>query len=186
MQWKRSLATVVLFAAMPVMNVGVLQAAAITVNNFSFEADVQALGAFDPGNVPGWTAGPGVSMSTYHPTTSQFPGGVPDGVNVGAVQGGDMSQTLLANLTANTQYTLLVSVGRRADIALGTYLVTFEAGGSVLASESAQTPAAGTFSTSTISFFAATGNAHFGEALTIRLSATGGGEAYYEFVILDA
>src|SRR5258708_32814894 len=170
MPWKCSFATVVLFAAIPAMNVGVLQAAAIPINNFSFEADVLALGAFDPGNVPGWTAGPGASMSTYHPTTSQFPGGVPDGVNVGAVQGGDMSQTLLANLTANTQYTLLVSVGRRADNALGIYLVTLEAGGSVLASESAQTPAAWTFYTSTISFFAAHGNAHLGQAPTIRLT----------------
>src|SRR5260370_12529747 len=161
MQWKRSLATVVLFAAMPVMNVGVLQAAAITVNNFSFEADVQALGAFDPGNVPGWTAGPGVSMSTYHPTTSQFPGGVPDGVNVGAVQGGDMSQTLLANLTANTQYTLLVSVGRRADIALGTHLDTFEAGGGGLASESSPTPPSGSLLPSPISLFSQPANTHF-------------------------
>src|SRR5258708_38638213 len=124
MQWKCSFATVVLFAAMPAMNVGVLQAAAIPVNNFSFEADVQALGAFDPGNIPGWTAGPGAFFSTYHPTTSQFPGGVPDGVNVGAVQGGDMSQTLLANLTANTQYTLLVSVGRRGGNPFGAYFIT--------------------------------------------------------------
>src|SRR5260370_36281436 len=147
MQWKRSLATVVLFAAMPVMNVGVLQAAAITVNNFSFEADVQALGAFDPGNVPGWTAGPGASMSTYHPTTSQFPGGVPDGVNVGAVQGGDMFQSLLANLTANNQYTLLVSVGRRADKALGTHLITPWGRGSRLASETSPTTPARTTAT---------------------------------------
>ena len=184
MQWKCSFATVVLFAAMPVMNVGVLQAAAIPINNFSFEADVLALGAFDPGNIPGWTGS--AFYSTYHPTAAQFPGGVPDGVNVAAVTSGDIFQTLLANLTANTMYTLLVSVGQRADgFAIGPYLVTLEAGGSVLASESAQTPAPGTFATSTINFFAAPGGPHLGQALTIRL-AENGGQADYDFVRLNA
>src|SRR5258708_5832115 len=185
MQWKCSFATVVLFAAMPVMNVGVLQAAAIPINISSFRAGVRALGGFGPGNVPGWTGSPSAFFSSYHPAAAQFPGGVPDGVNVAAVTDGDISQTLLANLTANTMYTLLVSVGQRTDIPLGTYLVTFEAGGSVLASESAQTPAPGTFATSTINFFAAPGGPHLGQALTIRL-AENGGQADYDFVRLNA
>src|SRR5260370_8686210 len=100
MQWKCSFATVVLFAAMPVMNVGVLQAAAIPINNFSFEADVLALGPFDPANIPGWTGS--AFYSTYHPTAAQFSGVMPDGVNVAAVTISDIFPTPLANLTPTT------------------------------------------------------------------------------------
>jgi hypothetical protein len=169
-----------------VINLDVLQASTIPIANSSFEADVLPSGAFDVGNVPGWTGSTGAFFSTYHPTTGQFPGGVPDGVNVAAVQSGNIFQTLSANLTANNQYTLLVSVGQRADFPLGTYLITFEAGGSVLASESSQTPALGTFATSSISFFAAPGNLHLGQPLTIRLSETNTGQVDYDFVRLDA
>jgi hypothetical protein len=181
----RSFASFVACSLFFVFAPDVLRANTIPITNFSFEADVLAPGAFDLGNVPGWTGSPSAFFSTFHPTATQFPGGVPDGVNVAAVQLGSIFQTLSATLTANTQYTLMVGVGQRADFPLGSYLITLEAGGSVLALESSQTPSPGTFATSTISFLAAPGNPHLGQALTIRLAETGNGQVDYDFVRLD-
>ena len=57
----------------------------------------------------------GRRTATIGPTATQFPSGVPDGMNVAAVDNGaSISQTLQATLTDMTDYTLKVSAGQRA------------------------------------------------------------------------
>jgi hypothetical protein len=114
---------------------GVGRAASITITNPSFEAVVVPLGQATS-LTPGWTQLG--NAFTVHPSTTQFPTGIPDGVNVAAVNfstdfAAHISQTLAATLTADTQYTLQVDVGQRADIGLSGYLISFDAGGNLLA-----------------------------------------------------
>jgi hypothetical protein len=163
-------------------------ATSISVTNLSFEALSEVPDGFTLNNVPGWTGTPSNFFSTYRPT-STIPGGVPDGLNVAAVaNGGSIFQVLVDTLQANTLYTLNVGIGSRNDsLSLAGYAVSLEAGGSVLASDSSQTPAPGTFATSTVTFLAASGNPHLGQALTIRLANTAlSGQAQFDFVRLDA
>ena len=162
-------------------------AAPISVVNFSFEAVSLAPDGFVLGTVPGWTGSPGAFFSTYRPT-STIPGGVPDGLNDAAVStGSSIFQVLVDTLQANTLYTLRTGIGSRNDsLSLTGYAVSLEAGGSVLATDSSQTPAPGTFATSTVTFLAASGNPLLGQALTIRLANTGSGQAQFDFVRLDA
>jgi hypothetical protein len=71
----------------------------------------------------GWIVGP--QSGTFKPGTTQFPGGVPGGVNVGYADNvhstGSFLQTLGALLRPNTTYTLTLSIGQRADLAMTVY-----------------------------------------------------------------
>jgi hypothetical protein len=120
------------------------------------------------------------------PTTTQFPGGIPNGINVAAVDGGaSISQTLAATLTALTQYTLVVYVGQRADYPLSGYLISLDAGGHVLASASSPIPAAGTFTPVTVNFLSGASNPDLGGTLSIVLATTGYAQAESDAISLD-
>jgi hypothetical protein len=162
---------------------GVGYANSIPIANASFEVTVVGLGGTST-LIPGWTQ-IGTS-STYGPTATQFPGGVPNGSNVAAVDyGASISQTLAATLTAGIQYALVVSVGQRADYSLSGYLISFDAGGNLLASVSSPIPAPGTFTAVTVSFLALPNNPYLGEALSIILATTGYNQAEFDAVSLD-
>lgn len=151
-------------------------AASIVVTNPSFEVDLLTDGA-DKVGVWGWLGNGGV----FNPRTglgpgTSFSGAVPDGVNVGWLNGdaGDLQQTLMATLTANTTYTLQVDIGARKDSPkpFPGYSVSLLAGSSVLASESSLHPVDG-FLTSALTFTALAGDTHLGQALGIRLHSNG-------------
>ena len=153
---------------------GVNEAGATTIPipNFSFETVSVADGSYSQNNVPGWNFTGFVS--TYNPTATEIPGGVPDGANVASVAGGStLFQTLSAQLQVNTQYTLTAGVGERTDIGAGGYVITLMAGGNVLASDSSQTLVSGSFVTSTLNYFAAAGDVNLGQTLTINIAAQG-------------
>jgi hypothetical protein len=85
----------------------------INVSNPGFEDLVLSgpggAGNFVLDNIPSWviTSVPS-QTATFKPGPGQFPGGVPEGVNVAAVGNttvGIISQTLSATLAANTTYT---------------------------------------------------------------------------------
>jgi PEP-CTERM motif len=171
-------ARVIRAAAVVLCSAGAVHASMIIITNPSFEVNSGA-------PVPGWTSTGNVSE--YAPGTSQFPGGIPDGSQVAAVDlGGSISQTVAATLTANTQYTLQVSVGQRADLSLSGFLISFDAGGNLLASASSPLPSPGTFDAVTVTFLAGASDPHLGEALSITLATTGANQANFDAVSLGA
>lgn len=147
----------------------------IAVNNASFEANVVADGGFLLA-ISGWTIGPGVSTTpagTGNPTVGQYAAQAPDGLNVAFSKDATISQILSAVLTANTTYTLNVDVGHRLDNPVFPgYSVQFRAGGVTLASESALSPVAGSFLTSTVVFSTGASSPQIGQALQILLDVT--------------
>jgi len=93
------------------------------------------------------------STATFKPSTGAEGGGefvgIPNGVNVAAIGneigGANIFQALTATVSANTLYTLKVSVGARADFPFSEYTIDLEAGGTVLAADSSLDPSPGTF-----------------------------------------
>lgn len=182
--------TVVLLCA-----VGAIQAGSIPITNQGFESLSQANpDDYSLNNIPGWTVSVNGFASTFRPG-GEFPGGIPEGRNVAAVGGGSsISQNLSGMLTAGTSYSLSVGIGNRAGFFYG-YTVSLSAGGVVLASDTVQASdypafagAYGTFMTSTVSYFAAAGNAQLGNALAITLGANGdsSGQTEFDNVVLSS
>lgn len=155
----------------------------ISVTNPGFESNALADGGFTL-SITGWTiAG---SAGTYNPTSTQYPGGVPEGMNVAFINGGSISQVLGATLTADTSYTLQVDVGDRADTPFPVYSVGLYAGGVLLAEDPGLLlPPNGTFLTSTVTFLALVGNPNLGQPLEIRL-ANNGVQTNFDNVRLEA
>ena len=164
----------------------------ITVLNPGFEDLVLpgpgGAGNYALNNIPSWDVTG--QTATFKPGAVQFPGGVPEGVNVAAagnsIDGGVISQTLAATLETNTTYTLMVDVGQRLDFPLSSHAIELIAGGVTLASDSSLSPAAGTFLTDTIIYNSGSNPAQLGQSLMIRLSASVGGQADFDNVRLDA
>jgi hypothetical protein len=176
----------------------------ITVSNPSFEALVLSCtpgpNCFTLGDIPGWIPSNVPSTATFKPSTGAEGGGefvgIPDGVNVAAIGnaigGTNIFQALTATVSANTLYTLKVSVGARADFPFSEYTIDLEAGGTVLASDSSLNPSPGTFVPDTITFSSGPAPATLSEQLGIRLTASGrsvtgaGAQADFDQVLLDA
>lgn len=144
-------------------------------------------------NVAAWT-GTG-RFHTFRPSTGPggvFPAGVPEGVNVAGlgnieVGRGVLVQTLGATLQPNTTYTLIFSVGSRADYVFAGYSAELLAGSTTLASDSSLAPPSGTFATGRIVYSSTAANpALLGQALAIRLTGNGGGQADFDKISLDA
>jgi hypothetical protein len=142
----------------------------VSINNASFESQVLSDGKYVIG-IAGWS---NTSGGVFNASAAQFPGGVPDGQNFAWLNGGSAGQTLTANLTSNSEYTLSVGVGERLDsYPFPGYSVSLLAGGHVLATESSLNPPAGSFLTSTLHFTALSGNPYLGQSLAILLTANG-------------
>jgi hypothetical protein len=133
-------------------------------------------------SITGWLCGP--STSVFKPSTAQFPGGVPGGVNIAMIGGsyasgdviaasGSILQTLGATVQANTTYVLRLSVGARADAAFAGYVAALMAGNVTLASDSSLAPAAGTFLTDVIVYKSGANPPQLGQPLTIFIKSKG-------------
>lgn len=146
-----------------------LNAGIIPIVNASFETDVVGLGSYVV-NAAGWTSSTLTGASTFHPDASQLSGGPQNGVNVLALEAGDVSQTLSATLTANTQYTLLVGVGSRSDtLPIVSYEADLVVNGSVIAYTTSPLPTNGNFITATFTYSTASGDPNIGLPLSIWL-----------------
>jgi hypothetical protein len=96
-------------------------------------------------------------------------------------------QTLTATLQPNTTYTVMFSVGARADYAFAGYSVELLAGSTTLASDSSQSPSSGTFATGRIVYASSAADpALLGQRLGIRLTGNAGGQADFDKISLDA
>lgn len=146
---------------------------------------------FEAGVIPGWTL-TGAGNSTFKPSTGSggiFPGGVPGGLNVAAVNcsgcaGGSIAQDLGFAPLPNTTYTLTAYVGQRADAPFGTYAVGLLVGTTSVASDTSLKPAPGTFALDTVTYNS--GSSPPAGDLIVRLSAGGGGQAEFAQVALMA
>jgi hypothetical protein len=182
-------------------------AASIAVTNYSFEDSVVlncpggGSTCINVGVVPGWS--PQNVGTTFKPSTGaggEFPGGIPDGVNVLALGGpnvfgppsGEVYQTLTASVQANTTYTLTIFVGQRGDYPLSGYTISLVANGVMLASDSSLRPSGGTFLADTITYTSGANPVELGQDLEIDLFSSGlsspnaGGQIEFDDVTLNA
>ncbi len=147
-------------------------AAPIAINNFSFEGPSQTDFGYTTGVVTGWsvTGNGGV----WRPGNN-LPQGPTNGDQVGYSNGGSLTQTLSAVLTANSQYTLNVDLLNRTD-GYPNFSSTIEilAGGHVLASSTIRGGTAGTTVLQTVSFLSGASDAYLGQNLGIALVSRGG------------
>jgi hypothetical protein len=201
----RFIPAVILFCATTVA-----QASTITVLNPSFEDQVFSTGTgtvYPYGTITDWTASTAATsgfdgnvdnsgaFGVYNPTTTSYPGGVPDGVNVAFLQGivnsVSISQTLGATLQANDTYTLTAWEGLRDDtgvlapgLGCNGSNITLEAGGTVLNSLQDETNVTcpstrGAFQEFTVTFNSAgVDPSLLGQNLEIVLTANGSGSIY--------
>jgi len=139
--------------------------------------------------IPGWTlSGQG---ATWKPSTGpggEFPGGIPEGSNIAALGNASGPGVIIQDLgfapSANTTYTLTVSVGQRADFPFTAYAVELLVGTTSVASDTTLRPAVATFALDRVSYNSGSspGTGH----LFIRLSVSGGGQAEFDQVALTA
>jgi streptogramin lyase len=155
-------------------SLGTTMTTAVPINNPGFEAQVLGDGGFLTTTLTGWTLSVPSQSGPYNPPAGAYPGGVvPEGQNVAYSNGGTISQVLTQALVAGTRYTLTVRVGDRLDAAFPGYRVQLLAGGTLLAEETAQTPANGTFATSTVDYDSMANDPRAGLPLEIRLVSNG-------------
>ncbi len=161
-----------------------VNSASINVLNHSFEAANLSSGAFNT-SVPDWN-NTGVTGSFNGTGFFNF---IPDGTHTAySQQAGEISQVLSETLTAGTLYELKVEVGHANNIAFGGYSIELWAGSTLLAFDNSSLgdPGIGNWQTSTIQYSALSGDSALGQALTIKLSNLGGGEANFDNVRLNA
>lgn len=160
----------------------------VPVPNFGFEQPVLPSGGWS-NTVPGWTVSG--SAGVFRPTSSEFPGGVPEGQQIAFVNsGGALTATLGETLQPNTLYILDVDWGRRTDNPSALHSMTLRAGGVELGWVNNSTigngpvPPVGGWSTAR-GYFTANHNASIGSPLEIRLSQAGSGQSSYDNVRLQ-
>jgi hypothetical protein len=161
----------------------------LTIGDPSFEGVSLSPNGFTAGTYAPNSWNSSANAGIFRPTTASYPGGVPDGVNVGYAAGGsDIDQVLTSNLTANTTYTLSINVGSRLDPPHnGSYSIELLAGGVVLSGiTSLPAPADGTFVFATDTYTAGPGDPHLGQALEIQLISGLTGQTSFDNVKLDA
>ena len=166
----------------------------IPILNPGFEDDVLSCAAgfaCDASPLTGWLCGPDAGV--FKPSTAQFPGGVPGGTNVAyigrglnTVQAGSIFQSLGATVQANTNYTLTLSVGARADIGFTGYSAALLAGNTTLACDNTLTPAPGTFLTDVIVYKSGAAPSQLGQRLQILVKSVGTGQVDIDSVSLTA
>jgi hypothetical protein len=159
------------------------KATSVTINNFSFEADVLSLGGFTNNVLSSWTvvAGSSFLVGAYHPNTFTQP--VPDGSNTAYVnQGGEFFQDVAA-LVANSTYNFSVFVGQRIDIGLPSYNIQLldATNSTVLASGIPSAPAPGHFVNFGLTFDSKNFASSVGHNIRIEFSAGSVGGAQVNF-----
>ena len=151
----------------------------VTVNANGIDSSAEG-GVYNPYSYQGNNAFYSGANSTSNPSNGGSGLTGIDGENLGYVYqagiGSGFSQTLSATLSANTSYTLTVSVGHRNGTTLsGASLgskIELLAGTTVIASSSVNNPTLG-FSDQTVTLADSSAfSSHYGEALTIKLSTT--------------
>lgn len=160
-------------------------AAALVINNYSFEDPVQVPGGYQFA-ITSWTTGG--SSGVWDPAGAWLGtmGPVPDGKQVGWINGDTVSQTLSDVLLPNTVYTFKIDVGGRTDgLNPGTgYSVSLFAGANLLTAVVPVTPPTGAWTTLTANY--ATGALVLPGNLKIEIAYLGVSQFDFDNVRLDA
>ncbi len=161
---------------------GLASATVIPVVNAGFEDIALAPGEFVSA-VPGWTQSG--TVGTLRPTAAQFPDGAAEGNNV-AVLGccpaanSEISQDLAVMAAPNTFYMLTVDVGQGLDSPLASFGAAIRIGGvTVVSATTTKAPGWGVFGVG------ASSEGWVGD-VSIMLSATGGGQVFFDQVRFTA
>jgi len=153
----------------------------IPIENAGFEDPALDSGETDP-NPPGWANhGNPLFAGAFRPTTSDYPTGVPESLNVATISadedGDGLSQILTdpdAVLKMEAEYTLRVEVGNPSGFDFEGYRVQLLAGGELLAEDmNTMSPAEGEFELVTVTYtYDPAHEVLLGEPLEIRLLST--------------
>lgn len=167
-------------------------AQAIAVTNPGFEQPSVSLCSFGTA-ATGWTAtadGAIWRCGMFGQCLGSYRLGPPAGQQIAYINSGTLSQTLATNLAPNTSYTLRVKVGRRFDCCQSSttdYTVQLRAGAALLAQDVGSIVITnGTFRQCTVRFATGATHPNLGQALQIRLSQGGSGQANFDDVQLTA
>jgi hypothetical protein len=166
---------------------------AITINNSGFESPALGSGGSYNTVTPSSWSGSSGSVGEYVPTTTQYPGGLPaaDGSQLAYIGGtGSFYQTVGVNLVANETYILKLVVGQRNDngFGIGTPYAQLIAGstGQTPTSGITNVPAVGTLTSWFLTFTAPSSGGQVGQALEVLLGESGGTQANFDNVTLNA
>lgn len=166
------------------------QTVTIPVFNPGFEDDTLSCGsncAYT--NITGWLVGP---QTTVEKTSlSQYPKGIPGGVNFAALGNnaatGSILQTTGAVVQANTTYILRLNIGARADYLFTGYVAALVAGNVTLASDrNGISPTPGTFEKDEVIYNSGPNPPQAGQFIQILVKSLGTGQADVDNVSLTA
>jgi len=158
-----------------VLTLSSFSAAAATLNNANFDADVLGDGAFTCGTITGWTSfGGGCGTGAFNPAAAHYPGGnAPPNDNVAYLNGtvGYWQQSTDV-WTAGIGQTFSMLVGQRTDIPFLGYSLELWAGpatgGTLVASvTNGVLPGPGTFLPDSISFTPTGAESWLGQNVTV-------------------
>jgi len=163
-----------LFLAAPTVH-----ATTVPVENFSFESAGGDL-IKQPGynmwtieGVDGWSYEGTGRIGHWRYTTYQYSAPIPEGYFIGFMEDGSIYQDTGWEIAANNEFTLMVDIGNRMDIAFGNYSVELLAGDNILSVENSLMPAEGQFATLALHYAALPDDVNIGNTLGIRISADG-------------
>jgi len=164
-------------------------ASLLTVGDPSFEGTVLSSGGFTSGVYTANSWNSNANAGIFRPTSSSYPSGVPDGVNIAySSSAAVIDQVLSATLTANTTYTLSINVGSRFDTPHNDgYTIQLLAGGVLLSgTTNFPVPTDGAFVLATTVYTTGTSNPQLGQALEIKMFSAATGQTSFDNVKLDA
>ena len=158
----------VILAAMASLVAGTADASLVPILNSSFEAPVTS--SFNSGPIADWTitGTAGVWNPSTYPAANLT---AEDGMQVGYINGGSVSQVLSSTLQANSTYNLGIYVAGRADgLNPGTaYSISLYAGSTLLTSVTSVAPTASVWTFLTDSYFSGSSSL-VGQPLEIVIS----------------
>ncbi len=127
----------------------------------------------DPSPIPHWILSSHQKPNgagTFNPTKGQYDAEAYEGDYVAYSHKVYISQVLDSTLTAETEYTLTVAIGRRLDQYFPGYKIQLKAGDNILAeADTPCTPNEGEYCIATINSFASSDNSFLGQPLAITL-----------------
>ncbi len=165
---------IVCLAALPISRTAFADTA-VTINNFSFEADALTFGSYTNNILTDWTivAPTGLLVGAYDPNTFTQP--VPNGSNTAYLNPGGEFYQDVGPLVADSTYNFSVFVGQRNDIPLPTYNIQLldASTSALLASGIPSAPGSGDFAKFNLTFDSAAFSSSVGDNIRIEFSASG-------------
>jgi hypothetical protein len=192
----KKLSILCVFASILIMAFAItLSAANIPINNYSFEEPELADGGYNT-SIMDWTISGGTA-GVWNPLVGQTTDGMGGtdpsqafvngviGEQVAYSNGGDISQTLSANIIEGYRYTLKVRVGGRASTYSGQNYAVILAGDSAILAQETGVNIANEWLEEELTYIAEPGDPNIGQPLGIKLINADGTQLDFDKVTLD-